>query len=202
METSHDSPQPDPSAGDPATPSDAPQVGPRRPLPGAAVVAAAAVGIIAALALVFVVTGGDEAPAQSDDALAAMAFLTTDGSTSTLADFRGEPLVVNFFASWCAPCRAELPDFEQVHLANDSVTFLGINHDLDEPTWRSFVDETEITYATVFQPETEIFDALGAAGMPSTALLSPEGEVLHLHTGLMTAETLQELIDEHLLEKT
>ncbi len=173
-----------------------------RSRPPIAVAAAAAVGVIAALALVFAFVGGDDASTDAGgDAISNLAFLTTDGSNATLADFEGDPLVVNFFASWCAPCRAELPDLEQVHQARiDEVTFLGINHDLDESTWRSFVQETEITFQTVFQPDQELFTALDAKGMPTTVLLSADGEVLHLHTGLLTDELLEELIDEHLGE--
>jgi len=165
--------------------------------------ALAAVGAVAvALLLVLVFTGGDgdgDGPGEAASELAALGFLTTDGSTSSLAAYQGDPLVVNFFASWCAPCRAELPDLERVHLARqDDIRFVGINHDLDETTWRSFVEETEITFETVFQPDTEIFTALDAKGMPTTVLLSADGEVLHLHTGLLTDDLLEELIDEHL----
>jgi thiol-disulfide isomerase/thioredoxin len=199
MDRTLDTPEPPPI--EPSEPGSSPVRTERRALPLPALLAAAVAGALAAIFLVVLAVGGDEAPAEGGDDLAALAFLATDGSTATLADYRGEPLVVNFFASWCAPCRAELPDLERVHEANEAVTFLGINHDLDEATWRSFVAETEITYDTGFQPETEIFTALGALGMPSTALLSADGEVLHLHTGLLTDDMLQDLIDEHLADK-
>lgn len=162
---------------------------------------AALAAVAAAVLLVVAFTGGDTGGtlAGPDDELASLGFQTTDGSTSSLGDFRGDPLVVNFFASWCAPCRAELPDLERVHLARqDEVRFIGINVDLDEATWRTFVAETEITFETVFQPGNELFTALDAKGMPTTALVSAEGEVLHLHTGLLTDDLLDELIDEHL----
>ena len=163
--------------------------------------AAAAVAVIVLLALF---AGGNDNTEPSDaEEFAALAFLTTDGETATLADYRGDPLVVNFFASWCAPCRAELPDFEAVHLANgDAVRFVGINHDLDEVTWRSFVAETAISYETVFQPNSEIWSAMEANGTPATAFISSDGELLHLWTGVLNDTKLQELIDEHLLEKT
>lgn len=159
--------------------------------------------IVAVAILAFAAFGEADEPDQVSqaDELAALAFLTTDGENATLADFRGEPLVVNFFASWCAPCRAELPEFEAVHQANlDRVRFVGVNHDLDETTWRNFVAETEVTYDTVFQPEAEIFETLNAKGMPSTAFISPDGDVLHLYTGILTESLLQELIDEHLVD--
>ncbi len=162
-------------------------------------VVAAAVAVVLLLA---VFSGsGDDAPSDVEE-FAALSFLTADGQTSTLADFQGDPLVVNFFASWCAPCRAELPDFEAVHLANgDAVRFVGVNHDLDEVTWRTFVEETDITFETVFQPNTEIWNALDAKGTPATAFISADGKLLQLWTGVLNDEKLQELIDLHLLEK-
>lgn len=168
---------------------------------GRAILGALAAAALAAV-LLFVLLSGDAGnPPTEADEVTALAFLTADGETSSLAEYRGQPLVVNFFASWCAPCRAELPDFERVHVANgDSVTFIGVNHDLDEVTWQSFVAETAITYETVFQPNTEIWSALDAKGMPSTAFISADGEVLKLWTGVLNDDVLQDLIDEHLVE--
>ncbi len=204
METSTQPTEPDP--GEPPTvldPDSEPSQGADegRGLSPAATAVAAVAGVVAALVVIFVLFGGDDAESTigGDGEFADLAFLTTDGATASLADFEGEPLVVNFFASWCAPCRAEMPDLEQVHQARgDEITFLGISHDLDESSWRSFVAETEVTFQTVYQPETELFTALEAKGMPSTALVAPSGEILYLHTGLLTDELLDELIDEHL----
>jgi len=130
-----------------------------------------------------------------------LVFLTEDGTQASLDLFAGEPMVVNFFASWCGPCRAELPDFQEVHLANgDAVKFLGVNLDLDEGTWRAFVEETQITYETVYQPGSELFNELEAVGMPSTAFISADGEVMLVYTGLLNQGLLQDLIDEHLIQ--
>ena len=132
-----------------------------------------------------------------------LAFVTADGETAELGDFAGEPIVVNFFASWCAPCRAEIPHFESASHANEGdVKFLGINHDLEQASWRTFVEETEVTFETVFQPQTEIFNEIDGKGMPTTAFVSPDGTVQHVYTGVLDEALLQELIDEHLLETT
>lgn len=175
----------------------------RRSMPPMAIAGAVLAAVLAAAFLVALSTDTTSGSTGTTDGasveVATLEFLTGDGSTAALADYRGQALVVNFFASWCPPCRAELPDFEQVHQdRRDEVTFLGVNHDLDETTWRTFVSETEITYETVFQPNTEIFTALEAQGMPSTAFVSPDGEILYLHTGLLTGDRLNELIDQHL----
>ena len=164
-----------------------------------AVIAAATIGFFALL-------GGNSANTTgSADAAAegilSLAFTTEEGATGTLADYHGEPLVVNFFASWCPPCRAELPDFEAVHQdLGDSVTFVGINQDFTEETWKAFVVEAEVSYDTVFQPNSEIWNELGSGAMPTTAFISPDGEVVHLWAGLLTDDKLVELIDTHLAE--
>lgn len=169
-------------------------------LTGKTLIGAVVAAVLGAFLLLSVFSGtSDTAVSEEDQDFASLAFLTADGETATLADFEGDPLVVNFFASWCGPCRAELPDFERVHRANiDNVRFVGINHDFEEQTWRSFVEETDITFETVFQPQTEIWLELDAIGTPATAFISAEGELLHFHNGVLNDEVLQELIDEHL----
>lgn len=168
-------------------------------LSGKTLAAALVAAVLGAFVLLSLFSGGEDNVTPADQEFATLAFLTAGGETSTLSDFKGDPLVVNFFASWCAPCRAELPDFEAVHLANtDAVRFVGVNHDFEEQTWRSFVEETEITFETVFQPNTEIWTALDAKGTPATAFISADGELQYLYTGVLNDTLLQDLIDEHL----
>ncbi len=162
---------------------------------------AALVIALAVLAIALVTTdgGGDDTPAASE--IASKEFTLDSGETATLASFDGEPLVVNFFASWCAPCRAELPDFEAVHQdTKQVVTFLGINHDSNEQSWKGFVQETDISFQTAFQPNQEIWSELDALSLPSTAFISADGTVEHFHSGVLTEEQLRELIDTHLVE--
>lgn len=159
-----------------------------------AVVAVATIGVVAVLS-----GGSSGESSQAVDDYATIPFTTVDGGTGTLADYQGEPLVVNFFASWCPPCRAELPDFEAVSQDNPAVTFVGISHDLDETSWRSLVEEIGVSYDTVYQPGTEIWTELGGQGMPTTVFISTDGDVLESHAGLLTADRLQQLIDELLL---
>lgn len=153
--------------------------------------AVATIGLLAVLAGIF-----SDDSSEGAGAYATIPFTTVDGGTGTLADYRGDPLVVNFFASWCPPCRAELPDFETVSQDNPAVTFVGVNHDFDETSWRSLVAESGVSYDTVYQPGTEIWTELAGQAMPTTVFISADGEVLDSHAGLLTAERLQQLIDE------
>lgn len=173
---------------------------------GRMLVYAAVIAVFAAAALTLAFSSGAEDPADSAqaegfDRFEDLVFVTIEGDSENLGAYAGEPLVVNFFASWCAPCRAEMPHFESASQTNgDAVKFLGINHDLEDSSWKAFVAETDVTFETVFQPGTEIWNELDAKGMPTTAFISPDGEVLHVYTGVLNEETLQSLIDQHLLE--
>ena len=156
-----------------------------------------ATAFVAVVAILSVLSGAST-PADAT-AFGAIPFTNEDGTTGTLDDHLGEPLVINYFASWCAPCRAELPDFQAVsEQVGDEVTFLGVNTDINESTWRSFVGETGITYETVFDPERELFLAMKARGMPTTVFVNADGEVLASHTGILNQDQLLDLIDTHL----
>jgi len=146
---------------------------------------------------------GAEGSATTEAAIFDLPFATVDGGTGTLDDYQGQPLVVNFFASWCPPCRAELPDFEAVHQQlGDKVTFVGVNQDFTEDSWRGFVADSQISYDTVFQPQSEIWSEIGTQAMPTTVFISADGEIKQVWAGLITDDKLEEVIDEMLLEPT
>ncbi len=162
-----------------------------------------AVAAAAGLVALFFFGGSGASPetasGSESSGLFAHPFTTDDGQTATLDAYEGEPLVVNFFAAWCPPCRAELPDFQAVHEEyQDDVTFVGVSHDFDEASWKALVDETQVTFDTVFQPGQEIWTEAGGIGMPTTLFLSPDGEIVEMHSGILTAEQLSDLIDQHL----
>jgi len=126
-------------------------------------------------------------------------FFNADGSAGTLVDYRGQPVVLNFFASWCPPCRAELPEFETVsrEVAGE-VTFLGVNTDFSEDAWLRMIEETGITFPTVFQPSNELFVATKSPSMPTTLFIDADGAVKHTFAGRLSEDRLRELIVEHL----
>ncbi len=123
------------------------------------------------------------------------------GDRRSFARYRGTPLVVNFFASWCAPCLAEMPDFEQVHdEVGARVAFVGLNLQDDDEAGRSVVERTGVTYEVGTDPDGTIFLSLDGIAMPTTAFINAAGVIVDVHSGAMSAGELRDRIDDLLLE--
>ncbi len=163
-------------------------------------VAAAAVAAVGLGALLW--GGGSLGGGEADDAndVLALPLATPDGETITLADYDGTPLVVNFFAAWCAPCRSEMPEFEAVHQALDGeVAIVGVSRDSTVGAWQGLVEETGITFDTLYEGQVDgLYRAVEGTFMPTTAFIDGDGEVVHVVAGTLDAERLEELIDTHL----
>jgi cytochrome c biogenesis protein CcmG, thiol:disulfide interchange protein DsbE len=154
------------------------------------------------LALALAACGGASDPADgvgSGPPAPDRGFVTFDGVETSLAEFRGEPVVVNFWASWCAPCVAEMPDFEQVHRELDGdVRFLGLNTQDDRAAADALVERTGVTYDLALDPDGDLFRDFEVFAMPSTFFIDAQGTIAHRHSGLATRQQLRDLIDEHL----
>lgn len=124
-----------------------------------------------------------------------------DGSTATLADWEGQPLVLNFWASWCPPCVGEMADaFEPAHQEyGDDIAFLGVNVQDNRELAMDVVEETGVTYDLAEDPDGRLFTEFGAFGMPVTVLVSADGEVLDTHGGPLTRDQLDAKINEFLI---
>lgn len=122
----------------------------------------------------------------------AVPFPMLDGGLATFADLRGTPVVVNFFASWCEPCRAEMPDLQAVHTElGDEVTFLGVNLRDSEDDARALLEETGVTFDVARDPSGSLAEAFGVVNMPSTFFLDASGRIVAAHAGVLTAEDLR-----------
>ena len=113
----------------------------------------------------------------------------------SLADFRGRPLVLNFWASWCGPCRKEMPAFESVARELEGrVEFLGVNAQDTRPGALDLVAKTGVRYPSVVDSGGTLMAAYGLRGLPNTAFISAEGELLDLHVGELDATDLRATI--------
>jgi len=120
--------------------------------------------------------------------------LEGDGAIEYAA-YADRPLVINFFASWCPNCIAEMPEFERAHgLLGDRVAFLGVSQSDARGASIDLAKETGITYDTAIDERGEFFRAVGGVGMPTTIFVRPGGEIAEVWVGALNAEALQQLV--------
>lgn len=110
-------------------------------------------------------------------------------------DGPGEARVLNLWATWCAPCRAELPAFDAV-AARSEIEIIGVNVGDTGDDAGELVAELGLTFPQVLDPKASVQRALKITGMPATIFVDPAGEVLSVHNGELTEDELIELLDE------
>jgi cytochrome c biogenesis protein CcmG, thiol:disulfide interchange protein DsbE len=153
---------------------------------------AAAVLLAAVPAVLFVRSDGEPRAAARDTAPAVrLPDLRRASATVDLAGFRGRPVVVNFFAAWCTPCREELPLLRAAHsrLAG-RVEFLGIDHLDDRDKAVALLDRFQITYPAGFDPEGEVARHFRLRGLPSTVFIDADGRIVGTVAGQLTQASL------------
>jgi len=125
---------------------------------------------------------------------------TLDGDSAALSELGDKPVVVNFFASWCPACIAEMPDFEAVHQAlSGDVDFLGLALQDRAESALALIDETGVTYPVGTDEDGEIFELFKGLGMPTTVFIDANGVVRDVHSGQLSADALRAKIDDVLL---
>lgn len=119
-----------------------------------------------------------------------------DGQSIALSDYRGRVVVLNFWASWCAPCRVEAPALEQTwrQHRDQGVVVLGINIWDKESEARAFVREFGLTYPNVLDDGGRVAIEYGVAGIPETIVIGGDGRVVAKHSGPITRERLADLV--------
>jgi peroxiredoxin len=127
-----------------------------------------------------------------------------NGADVRLADYRGKALIVNFWATWCAPCLLETP--ELVDLAREyedqGLAILGISYDDSPEQVRKFAEQFDVPYPLLIgRGRDDVFEAFGlGAGLPTTVFIRPDGTVAARLEGIMTKAWFQEKIDGMLAE--
>ncbi|HYO87164.1 MAG TPA: TlpA disulfide reductase family protein [Candidatus Limnocylindrales bacterium] len=119
-----------------------------------------------------------------------------DGSPVHLADLRGQWVVLNYWATWCAPCVAEMPALQA--LADEYVgraSVLGVNLREDAAAVRAFAEEHSIRFPLLLNPDDTTVLAYTVVGLPQTLLIDPEGIVVNRAFGPVDVDALRATLD-------
>lgn len=140
------------------------------------------------------------APVDGLAATPVVEFTYFDGTAGSTSDFAGQPTILNFWASTCAACIAEMPEFEEAHQAlGDSVNFIGMNVADVRSEADKLAAQTGVTYTLADDGQSQVFRSFGAFVMPTTVLLNPQGQVAFVWSGVLTGDELLNLVDQHIL---
>jgi peroxiredoxin len=104
-----------------------------------------------------------------------------DGKVYRLADYRGRVVIVNFWATWCPPCRFELPSMEKAYqiLKKQDVVMLGINVGEDADTIFSFTADYPVSFPLLLDKEATVIKQYPVIGLPTSYIINPKGQLVY-----------------------
>ncbi|MCH8944050.1 MAG: TlpA family protein disulfide reductase [Proteobacteria bacterium] len=113
------------------------------------------------------------------------ALKSTTGENLRLSEYRGDVVMINFWATWCGPCRQEMPLLDELYGRYHRVGFnlLGVNIDDDTTRALRMVEELDLHFPVVFDTRKEVSRLYNVEAMPATILVDREGKIRHVHHG-------------------
>lgn len=145
----------------------------------------------------------EEEAAEEVKTIPAIDFTLKDqyGNTHTLSDYKGKTVFLNFWATWCSPCKAEMPDIQKLYeeFQQEDVVILGVaapnlGREKSEEGIKGFLEEKGYTYPVVMDTEAEAFQAYGINSFPTTFMIDKDGNVFGYIPGQLSEETMRDII--------
>lgn len=125
----------------------------------------------------------------------AFSLTSPDGVPVTLDQLKGKPTVINFWATWCPPCKAELPLLQRTFGQNQQVNFLAISVKEEKETVRAFLQAESLQLPVALDSDGTVLEAFQVRGLPTTIFLNADGVIVGRHLGGLTETSLQEYLD-------
>lgn len=114
-----------------------------------------------------------------------------EGGETTLAEWKGRGIVLNFWATWCFPCREEMPALVDFSNEHQDIVVVGVNDREDADTARAFVEEYAISFPILLDERGVMGNRLGVVGLPTTVFIGPDGKLMGRHVGQLDGEILE-----------
>ncbi|MBQ9572715.1 MAG: redoxin domain-containing protein [Acidaminococcaceae bacterium] len=145
---------------------------------------------------------------QTENAIAAIPFTLKDqyGKTHTLDEYKGKVIFLNFWATWCPPCRAEMPDIQKLYEhspreGEKAVIVLGVaapklGSETNQDGIKAFMDKNGYTYPVLMDKGGKLFEAYGIRAIPTTYLIGRDGNILGRVQGALSAENIERIVQE------
>lgn len=123
-----------------------------------------------------------------------------DGNNVKLSDFKGKPVVLNFWATWCYYCKVEMPDFDEVAKANPDIQFLmvnatGTNGETVE-TAKEYVEQEKYEFPVFFDTQHDALKTYGVSSFPQTIFIDKDGNIVSNRIGMLTKDALENEIEK------
>ena len=123
---------------------------------------------------------------------------TLNGEQVRLSDYRGERIMLNFWATWCPPCRAEMPDMQKLYEEED-VTILAVNMTETESNIEAvgtFVDDYELTFPILMDETSDVMTSYKIQAYPTSYMIDSNGRIQHVSLGAMNHDQMLQLLNK------
>ena len=136
----------------------------------------------------------DELPRPADRVAPGFTLTGLDGRPHSLTEYRGRVLLLNFWATWCIPCRAEIPDLEHEARVQDpaKVAIVGIDWKEDLAPVDAFVKEIGASYPILMDHDGRVYDAYEVSALPQTFVIDRDGRVVVSRTGIVGRDQMEQ----------
>lgn len=119
-----------------------------------------------------------------------------DGVTRRLSEYRGKSLLINFWATWCEPCRREMPDLEAISRERSDVVVIGVNLRESADQVSAFASEVDVTFPTLLDRTGDVTRYFGVGvGLPTTYFVDAQGQIRRIHLSALTRSEINQALD-------